>query len=251
MWFARSSFAERSIAAFVDTGSGGVRRPVRCDKIAPPRSDEPAEMIGILGLAEHGPVIPVVTLNRVDDAVPVAEALLAGGIGVVEVTLRTDVALAGIEAIARALPQMIVGAGTVLSALDARAAAAVGSRFAVSPGYRRHLGEACRELHLPLLPGVATPSEVMRARDDGHLLQKFFPALAAGGLPMLAALHGPFPEVAFCPTGGIGPDLAPSFLALPNVRLCGGSWLTPRDAIEARDWARITRLAQQARALRS
>lgn len=207
-------------------------------------------MIGTLGLAEHGPVIPVVAMTRVDDAVPLADALLEGGVGVIEVALCTDVALASIEAIARAVPRMIVGAGTVLTPLDARAALAVGARFAASPGCGRRLGEVCREIGLPLLPGVATPGEVMAARDDGHALLKFFPAVTAGGLAMVEALHGPFPELSFCPTGDIGPDLLLRYLALPNVRVCGVSWLTPREAIDTRDWAHITQLARQASAMR-
>lgn len=197
----------------------------------------------------HGPVVPVIVLQRVADAVPLAEALLAGGIQLLEVTLRTEAALAGIEAIARALPEALVGAGTVRSPLDARAAAAVGSRFAVSPGYTAEVGQACKSLGLPLLPGVATASEVMAASADGHAVLKFFPAVQAGGLPMLKALAGPFPDVAFCPTGGITADTAPQYLSLPNVPMCGGSWLTPPDAVAAGDWARITRLAREACAL--
>ncbi|MBI5258307.1 MAG: bifunctional 4-hydroxy-2-oxoglutarate aldolase/2-dehydro-3-deoxy-phosphogluconate aldolase [Burkholderiales bacterium] len=201
-------------------------------------------------LATHGPVIPVIVLQRVADAVPLAEALLAGGVKVLEVTLRTEVALACIEAIARAVPEALVGAGTVRSAADARAARDAGSRFAVSPGYTAAVGQACRELALPLLPGVATASEVMAAQADGLSFLKFFPAQQAGGIPMLKALGGPFPDVAFCPTGGITPETAPQYLALPNVRVCGGSWLTPPEAVAAGDWARITRLAREASALR-
>lgn len=208
-------------------------------------------MIEPLSLAGHGPVIPVIVLKRVADAVPLAEALLAGGVKVLEVTLRSDVALACIEAIARSVPEALVGAGTIRSAADARAARDAGSLFAVSPGYTREVGAACRELGLPLLPGVATASEVMTAQSDGHDFLKFFPAQQAGGMPMLKALAGPFPDVAFCPTGGITLDTAPQFLALPNVKVCGGSWLTPADAVEQGDWARITRLAREASALRS
>lgn len=203
-----------------------------------------------LELADHGPVIPVIVLDRVDDAVPLARALVEGGVRVLEVTLRTPAALSSIEAIAREVPQALVGAGTIRSAADARAAHAAGSRFGVSPGYTAQVGAACRELGLPLLPGVATASEVMAAQADGWSFLKFFPATAAGGLPMLKALAGPFPEVVFCPTGGITAETAPQFLALPNVKVCGGSWLTPADAVAARDWARVTRLAQAATALR-
>ena len=204
-----------------------------------------------LTLADHGPVIPVIVLQRVADAVPLAEALLAGGVKVLEVTLRTPQALACIEAIARAMPEAIVGAGTIRSAADAKAALDAGSRFAVSPGYTREVGAACRDLGLPLLPGVASASEVMLASGDGHRFLKFFPALQAGGLAMLKALAGPFPDIAFCPTGGITIETAPQFLALPTVKVCGGSWLTPADAVAAGDWARITRLAREASALRA
>ena len=207
-------------------------------------------MIDTLNLASHGPVIPVIVLKRVADAVPLAEALLAGGVKVLEVTLRSAVALACIEAIAKALPEALVGAGTVRSAADARAASNAGSKFAVSPGYTREIGAACRELGLPLLPGVATASEVMTAQAEGLNFLKFFPALQAGGIPMLKALHGPFPDVVFCPTGGITPETAPQFLALPNVKVCGGSWLTPADAVEQGDWARITQLARAVGGLR-
>ena len=208
-------------------------------------------MIDPLSLASHGPVIPVIVLHRVQDAVPLAEALLAGGVKVLEVTLRTAVALQCIEAIARALPDALVGAGTVRNALDAQAALDAGSRFAVSPGYTAAVGAACRRIGLPLLPGVASASEVMTASADGLGFLKFFPAQQAGGLAMLKALGGPFPDIAFCPTGGISLDTAPQFLALPNVKVCGGSWLTPADAVAAGDWARITRLAREAQALRA
>jgi 2-dehydro-3-deoxyphosphogluconate aldolase / (4S)-4-hydroxy-2-oxoglutarate aldolase len=203
-----------------------------------------------LELAQHGPVIPVIVIQRLADAVPLAEALVAGGVRVLEVTLRTPVALAAIEAIARAVPQAIVGAGTVRTATDARAARDAGSAFAVSPGYTAALGAACRDAALPLLPGVASASEVMAAMADGLSFLKFFPAQQAGGVPMLKALAGPFPDIAFCPTGGITPETAPQFLALPNVKVCGGSWLTPADAVAQGDWARITRLAREAGALR-
>jgi Entner-Doudoroff aldolase len=203
-----------------------------------------------LELAAHGPVIPVIVLQRVQDAVPLAEALVAGGVRVLEITLRTPVALECMRAIARAVPQAIVGAGTIRSADDARAALDAGCTFGVSPGYTAEVGRTCREIGLPLLPGVATASEVMAAQADGLNFLKFFPATAAGGIPMLKALAGPFTDVVFCPTGGITPETAPQFLALPNVKVCGGSWLTPQDAVDAGDWARITRLAREASALR-
>ncbi|RVU47142.1 bifunctional 4-hydroxy-2-oxoglutarate aldolase/2-dehydro-3-deoxy-phosphogluconate aldolase [Rubrivivax rivuli] len=204
-----------------------------------------------LELADHGPVIPVIVLHRVQDAVPMARALVEGGVKVLEVTLRTPAALACIEAIAREVPEAIVGAGTLRVAADAQAAKNAGSRFAVSPGYTAALGAACREAQLPLLPGVASASEVMAAMADGLQFLKFFPATAAGGIPMLKALAGPFPDIAFCPTGGITVETAPQFLALPNVKVCGGSWLTPQAAVDAGDWAQITRLAKAASALRA
>jgi 2-dehydro-3-deoxyphosphogluconate aldolase / (4S)-4-hydroxy-2-oxoglutarate aldolase len=202
-----------------------------------------------LELASHGPVIPVIVIERLEDAVPLARALVAGGVKVLEVTLRTPVALASIEAMAREVPEAIVGAGTIRSAADARAARQAGALFGVSPGYTADVGAACRDVGLPLLPGVATASEVMAAQADGLSFLKFFPATAAGGLPMLKALAGPFTDVMFCPTGGITLQSAPEFLALPNVKVCGGSWLTPADAVKAGDWGRITRLAKEAAAL--
>jgi 2-dehydro-3-deoxyphosphogluconate aldolase/(4S)-4-hydroxy-2-oxoglutarate aldolase len=203
-----------------------------------------------LELASYGPVIPVIVIKRLEDAVPMAEALVAGGVRVLEVTLRTPVALKAMEAIAKAVPDAIVGAGTVRSVADAQAAKDAGCRFAVSPGYTPEVGRAAREIDLPLLPGVATGSEVMMANADGYYFLKLFPATAVGGVPLLKALAGPFPDVAFCPTGGITPETAPQFLALPNVKVCGGSWLTPDDAVQAGDWARITQLAKAAGTLR-
>jgi 2-dehydro-3-deoxyphosphogluconate aldolase/(4S)-4-hydroxy-2-oxoglutarate aldolase len=154
------------------------------------------------------------------------------------------------RAIAAAVPEAIVGAGTLRSVADARAALDAGCRFGVSPGYSPSIGRACKDMGLPLLPGVATASEVMAANADGYDFLKFFPATAAGGVPMLTALAGPFADVLFCPTGGITPESAVQFLALPNVKVCGGSWLTPQDAVDRQDWARITTLAKAASALR-
>ena len=207
-------------------------------------------MNNTLSLASHGPVIPVIVIQRLEDAVPLAEALVAGGVRVLEVTLRTPVALACMQAIAREVPEAIVGAGTLRSAGDARSAQAAGARFGVSPGYSAAVAEQCRALGLPLLPGVATASEVMQAVDDGHRFLKFFPASAAGGPALLKAWASPFADVAFCPTGGIGIDSAPEWLALPNVKVVGGSWLTPADALATGDWDRITRLACEASTLR-
>jgi 2-dehydro-3-deoxyphosphogluconate aldolase/(4S)-4-hydroxy-2-oxoglutarate aldolase len=200
-------------------------------------------------LALQGPVIPVIVLQRLEDAVPLARSLVAGGVRVLEVTLRTPVALDGLRAIAAQVPEAVLGAGTLRTPADVRAAVHAGCRFGVSPGYTREVGAACRDLGLPLVPGVATASEVMAASADGHAFLKFFPAVAAGGVAMLRALHGPFPDNAFCPTGGISAQTAPQFLALPNVSVCGGSWLTPEEAVAARDWPRITALAREASAL--
>ena len=204
-----------------------------------------------LELATHGPVIPVIVIHQLADAVPLARALVEGGVRVLEVTLRTPIALQCMEAIARAVPEALLGAGTIRSIADAQAAKDVGCVFGVSPGYTRDVGLACRNLGLPLLPGVATASEVMHANADGYQFLKFFPATAAGGIPMLKALAGPFADVMFCPTGGISLETAPQFLALPNVKVCGGSWLTPADAVAAQDWGRITALAKEASALRA
>jgi len=207
-------------------------------------------MKNTLELVSHGPVIPVIVINRLEDAVPMAQALVDGGVRVLEVTLRTPIALQCMEAIAKAVPEAILGAGTVRSAADAQAAKDAGCTFAVSPGYTGAIGNACREIGLPLLPGTATGSEVMQANADGYFFLKFFPAMQAGGIAMLKALAGPFTDVVFCPTGGITLATAPDFLALPNVKVCGGSWLTPADAVAAKDWARITQLAREASALR-
>ncbi len=203
-----------------------------------------------LELASHGPVIPVIVIDRAELAVPMARALLEGGVRVLEITLRTPAALAAIEAIARALPEAIVGAGTVRTAADAQAARAAGARFAVSPGCTRAVVDACRGAGLPLLPGAATASEVMLAAEMGFSFLKFFPASAAGGAPMLKAWASPFADMAFCPTGGITAASAPSYLTLANVKVVGGSWLTPADALGSGDWTRITRLACEATALR-
>ncbi|MDM4765123.1 bifunctional 4-hydroxy-2-oxoglutarate aldolase/2-dehydro-3-deoxy-phosphogluconate aldolase [Pelomonas sp. SE-A7] len=203
-----------------------------------------------LSLASHGPVIPVIVIQKLEHAVPLAEALVAGGVKVLEVTLRTPVALQAMEAMARAVPEAIVGAGTLRTAADVQAAKNAGCRFGVSPGYTDALAAACKEFGLPLLPGVSTASEVMQASSAGFSFLKLFPAVAVGGVNLLKALAGPFPDIAFCPTGGITPETAPQFLSLPNVKVCGGSWLTPQDAMDAGDWGRITALAKAASSLR-
>ena len=202
-----------------------------------------------LQVMQDASVIPVIVLNDVAHAVPMARALVAGGIRMLEVTLRTAQALACMEAIARNVPEAVLGAGTVRSAADAQSAAAAGARFAVSPGYTSAVGQACRELGLPLLPGVATGSEIMQCQQDGLTALKFFPALQAGGVPMLKAWGGPFADIRFCPTGGVTPQNAKEFLALPNVVCVGGSWLVPQDALLLGDWQRITRLAAESRSL--
>jgi 2-dehydro-3-deoxyphosphogluconate aldolase / (4S)-4-hydroxy-2-oxoglutarate aldolase len=199
-----------------------------------------------LEVMQDGPVIPVIVLADEAHAVPLARALVAGGIRMLEVTLRTPVALACIEAITRDVPEAVVGAGTVRSAADAQAAAMAGARFAVSPGYTAAVGKACRELGLPLLPGVATGSEIMAAQEDGYTALKFFPALQAGGVAMLKAWLGPFGDVKFCPTGGVTGGNAGEFLRQPNVLCVGGSWLTPGEIVARGEWDHVTQLARQA-----
>ena len=203
-----------------------------------------------LQVMQDAPVIPVIVLNDLAHAVPMARALVAGGIRMLEITLRTPRALACIEAIAKEVPEAVVGAGTVRSRSDAQAASMAGARFAVSPGFTHSVGQACRDLGLALLPGVASGSEIMQALEDGFSELKFFPALQAGGAAMLKAWSGPFFDVKFCPTGGVTLQNAPDLLALPNVVCVGGSWLVPADALLLGDWARITRLALDARNLR-
>ena len=197
-----------------------------------------------LQVMQDAPVIPVIVLNDIAHAVPMARALLAGGVRMLEVTLRTPQALACIEAIAREVPEAVVGAGTVRSRADAQAAARAGAQFAVSPGYTPAVGQACRDAGLALLPGVATGSEIMMAQEDGFTELKFFPAMQAGGPALLKAWSGPFFDVKFCPTGGVSLQNAPDLLALPNVVCVGGSWLVPTDAMAKGDWALITELAK-------
>ncbi len=199
-----------------------------------------------LQVMQDAPVIPVIVLNDVAHAVPMARALVAGGIRMLEVTLRTPQALACMEAIAKEVPDAVVGAGTVRSASDAKAAANAGAKFAVSPGYTSAVGQACRDQGLSLLPGVATGSEIMMAQEDGYTELKFFPAMQAGGPAMLKAWGGPFFDVRFCPTGGVTPQNASEFLSLSNVACVGGSWLVPADALAQGDWARIEQLAREA-----
>jgi 2-dehydro-3-deoxyphosphogluconate aldolase/(4S)-4-hydroxy-2-oxoglutarate aldolase len=204
-----------------------------------------------LDLAKQGPVIPVIVIQRIEDAVPMAEALVEGGIKVLEITLRTPVALQCMEAIAKAVPEAIVGAGTVRSVADARAVKDAGCTFAVSPGYTSEIGKACLDLGLQLLPGVSTGSEVIQANTDGYYFLKLFPAVAVGGINLLKAFSGVFTDVKFCPTGGITVETAPQFLALPNVPVCGGTWLTPADTVAVKDWKKITGLARAASAIKA
>ena len=199
-----------------------------------------------LQVMQDAPVIPVIVLHDVAHAVPMARALVAGGIRMLEVTLRTPQALACMEAIAKEVPDAVVGAGTVRSPADAAAAAKAGARFAVSPGYTSTVGQACRDHGLSLLPGVASGSEIMMAQEDGYTELKFFPAMQAGGPAMLKAWSGPFFDVKFCPNGGVTAGNAKDFLSLPNVACVGGSWLVPADALAQGDWARIEALAREA-----
>jgi 2-dehydro-3-deoxyphosphogluconate aldolase/(4S)-4-hydroxy-2-oxoglutarate aldolase len=206
----------------------------------------PTSSFSALQVMQDAPVIPVIVLHDVVHAVPMARALVAGGIRMLEVTLRTPQALACMEAIAKEVPDAVVGAGTVRSPQDAAAAAKAGAQFAVSPGYTRAVGQACRDHGLVLLPGVATGSEIMMAQEDGYNALKFFPAMQAGGPAMLKAWAGPFFDVQFCPTGGVTPGNALDFLSLPNVTCVGGSWLVPADALVQGDWSRIEALAREA-----
>jgi 2-dehydro-3-deoxyphosphogluconate aldolase / (4S)-4-hydroxy-2-oxoglutarate aldolase len=202
-------------------------------------------------LLRISPVMPVVVIDDAKLAVPLARALVEGGIGVMEVTLRTAAALESIKAIARDVPEISVGAGTILNVRDLQQARDAGARFGISPGSSAELLVAGKDADWPYLPGAMTPSEVMAAVAAGYSTLKFFPAAQAGGVPMLKALAGPFPKVMFCPTGGISVATAPDYLALANVSCIGGSWLTPGDRIAAQDWAAITKLAREASLLRS
>jgi 2-dehydro-3-deoxyphosphogluconate aldolase/(4S)-4-hydroxy-2-oxoglutarate aldolase len=205
----------------------------------------------VLEIMRAGPVIPVIVIDDLACAVPLARALVAGGVRVLEVTLRTSSALDAIRAIAREVPEAIVGAGTITRAQDFAEVLAAGARFGVSPGLTPELVRAAAESGLPLLPGVMTPSDVIAARAAGFRELKLFPAKQAGGIGMLQALAGPFPDVVFCPTGGVTAETAPGFLALGNVACVGGSWLTPKAAVVAGNWDVITNLARQAGALES
>lgn len=205
----------------------------------------------LLSILRRAPVIPVLTIARLEHALPLGRALVQGGLPVLEVTLRSECALAAIEALRRQLPEATVGAGTLLKPEDFMAAATAGAQFGVTPGLTAPLVEAAARAPFPLLPGVMTPSELMAARAAGFGACKLFPAQQAGGVAMLRALAGPFPDHLFCPTGGVTPDNAMQYLSLPNVPCVGGSWLAPAAAIEAQDFDGIERLARAAAALRS
>jgi 2-dehydro-3-deoxyphosphogluconate aldolase / (4S)-4-hydroxy-2-oxoglutarate aldolase len=203
----------------------------------------------MLQYMRRAPVIPVIVLQELSQAVPLAEALVAGGLPVLEVTLRTPVALPAIEAMRRAVPEAIVGAGTLTTPAQFAAARAAGAQFGVSPGLTPELADAARAADWPFLPGIMTASELMRARALGYTCCKLFPAQQAGGTGMLKALHAVFSDVCFCPTGGVTPENATEFLALPCVPCVGGSWVAPAGLLNAGDWSRIRHLAEQAAAL--
>lgn len=193
-----------------------------------------------------GPVVPVIVIDNLADALPMAEALLAADIRALEVTLRTPFALEAIRLLSEALPQAVVGAGTVTNPDELAAVIAAGAQFAISPGITEDLLHAGAQGNIPLIPGVATISELMLARSYGYQALKFFPAEAAGGTAMLKSISGPFPDIQFCPTGGIHQDNFLSYLQLPNVRCVGGSWILPKEAIQQKDWVRVTSVCHQA-----
>lgn len=206
------------------------------------------EVERVMGLAS---VIAVVVIDRLEHAAPLARALAAGGVRAIEVTLRTACALDAIRAIAAEVPDAVVGAGTLLAPDDFAAALKAGARFGVSPGATPRLLDAAAGIELPYLPGAATATEAMALLERGYRCQKFFPAAAAGGPALLKSLAGPLPSIAFCPTGGITVATAREYLALPNVRCVGGSWLTPKALLDAGDWTKLEALAREAAALRA
>jgi 2-dehydro-3-deoxyphosphogluconate aldolase/(4S)-4-hydroxy-2-oxoglutarate aldolase len=222
-----------------------LRTPGRMSGMTSPLPSSPHA--SVLDLA---PVVPVVVLADAADAVPLARALVAGGLPVIEVTLRTPAALDAIRAMAAEVPDAVVGAGTVLSPAQVAQSVDAGARFLVSPGWTDVLLAAMEGSGVPFLPGVSTTSEVVALLERGVRDMKFFPAQAAGGTAYLKSLAGPLPQARFCPTGGIGLASAPEYLALPNVGCVGGSWMLPEDALAARDWGRIESLAREAAALR-
>lgn len=206
--------------------------------------------MNLVEIMHASPVIPVIAIEDPAHAVPLARALVAGGIRVLEVTLRTPHGLSSIRAIARDVPEAILGVGTLTRPQEFAAAREAGAIFGVSPGLTPQLMDASKSSGLPLLPGVMTPSEVMLAREAGFMQLKLFPAMQAGGVGMLNAIAGPLPDVLFCPTGGVSQQNAPQFLACKNVACVGGSWLCPKELMEAEDWTQITALARTASQLR-
>ena len=193
-----------------------------------------------------GPVVPVLVINDVEKAVPLAKALMAGGIKVLEVTLRTPVAIDVISTIAKEVPDALIGAGTVTNAQQLKAVTEAGAKFAISPGMTADLLKAGMDGDIPLIPGISSTSDLMKGKDAGYTHMKFFPAEASGGVKAIKSISGPFPDVTFCPTGGIGPANYKDYLALGNVKCVGGSWVAPDDAINEGDWDRITQLAKEA-----
>jgi len=198
-----------------------------------------------------GPVIPVLAFDSAEQGEHVSRALHAGGVKVLEITLRTAAGLEAIERASRLADDIVVGVGTITKPEHCAQAKKAGAQFGVSPGLTRDMHKAAQDAGLPLLPGVMTPSDIIQALELGYEIVKFFPAQQAGGIPMLQAFHGPFPTLKFCPTGGITAETASTFLAQPNVVCVGGSWLTPKDAVARGDWLRITELARAASALRA
>jgi len=198
----------------------------------------------------RAPVLPVLAIERLEDALPLARALLAGGLPVLEVTLRSAIAIEAIALLARELPEACIGAGTVLTPRDLGAVAEAGARFAIAPGSTATLYAESWHVHIPFIPAIATASELMLGLEHGHRRFKFFPAVPAGGIGALKSFHGPFPQARFCPTGGIDPGNAGAFLALPNVITVGGSWMAPSELVRRGDWDAITALARACTALR-
>ncbi|MCQ3828282.1 bifunctional 4-hydroxy-2-oxoglutarate aldolase/2-dehydro-3-deoxy-phosphogluconate aldolase [Microbulbifer elongatus] len=204
----------------------------------------------LVPVLEQAGVVPVIVVENVSDALPLAQALVEGGLNVLEVTLRTEAALAAVEEIAKHLPDAHVGTGTVLNAGDIQRSVDAGATFMVSPGATEALLDAADNVSVPLLPGAANPSEVMRLFERGYGYQKFFPAEAAGGIPMLKSIGGPLAKVKFCPTGGVSPNNASDYLALSNVVCVGGSWMAAPKLVAEKNWAEITRLAKEASQLK-
>lgn len=207
--------------------------------------------VSINEVMTSSPVIPVMVIKQVENAVPLAKALVAGGLKVLEITLRTPVALECIRRIKAEVPDVIVGAGTIINTHTLYQAIDAGAEFIVSPGTTETLLSEALASGVPILPGVVTPSEVMRLLEKGITAMKFFPAEAAGGIPMLKSIGGPLPQVSFCPTGGVNPKNASEYLALSNVTCVGGSWMAPADLVDAGDWSEITRRANEAAALKT